>query len=121
LRTIAQFTNQIFTRGKDKSAFLQRVTSRNVINLEEEKECPSFHQLPQLEQACLFHSIKSKTSNQEYTCALNNALRIRKWISSSSLLSPPSPALSMTWYNRSSHHNTKEEEENDSTNNSWWL
>jgi len=131
LRTIAQFTNQIFTRGKDKSTFLQRITSRNVINLEEEKECPSFHQLPQLEQACLFHSIKSKTSNQEYTCALNNALRIRKWIKgfgrldstslSSSLLSPPSPSLSMTWYNRSSHHNTKEEEENDSTNNSWWL
>jgi len=74
--------------------------------------------------------LKSKTSNQEYTCALNNALRIRKWIkgfgrldstslsSSSSLLSPPSPSLSMTWYNRSSHH-TKEEEENDFTNNSW--
>jgi len=132
LKTIAQFTNQIFTRGKDKSAFLQRITSRNVINLEEEKECPPFHQLPQLEQACLFHSIKSKTNNQEYTCALNNALRIRKWIkgfgrldstslsSSSLLLSPPSPSLSMTWYNRSNRH-TKEEEDNDSTNNSWWL
>jgi len=78
-------------------------------------------------RACLFHSIKSKTSNQEYTCALNNALRIRKWIkgfgcldstslSSSSLLPLPFSSLSMTWY-RNSHHNTKEEEDNNSTNN----
>jgi len=60
-------------------------------------------------------------------CALNNALRIRKWIKgfgrldstsllSSSLLSPPSPSLSITWYNRNSHHNTKEEEDNNSNN-----
>ncbi|KYN07153.1 hypothetical protein ALC62_01885 [Cyphomyrmex costatus] len=132
LRTIAQFTNRIFIRGRDKSAFLHRITSRNIINLEEEEKCPPFHQLPQLKQTCLIHSIKIKTNNREYTCALNNALRIRKWIkdyafldsaSLSTPLSPPSPSFSMTWYNRDNSHNTKEEEEeeNNSLENSWWL
>jgi hypothetical protein len=135
LRTVAQFTNRIFTRGSDKSAFLHRITSRNIINLEEEKECPSFHQLPRLEQTCLIHNIKSKTNNREYTCALNNALRLRKWLKdyglldSTSLLSevspssPPAPSFSTTWCNRDiHHHNIKEEEEEDTSPvNSWWL
>lgn len=133
LRAIAQLTNRIFTRGADKSAFIQRITSRNVINLEEEQECPSFHRLPQLEQTCLIHNIKSKTNNREYTCALNNALRIRKWLkdyglldsTSSSPLSPPAPSSSMTWYNRdkqSKEEGEEEEaEENNSPHNSWWL
>ncbi|XP_036150639.1 uncharacterized protein LOC118648436 [Monomorium pharaonis] len=134
LRAVTQLTNRIFTRGADKSAFIQRITSRNIINLEEEQECPSFHRLPQLEQTCLIHNIKSKTNNREYTCALNNALRIRKWLkdyglldsTSSSPLSPPAPSSSMTWYNRDKHQNTKEEEaveeeENNSPHNSWWL
>lgn len=133
LRTLARHSNRIFVRGKDKAELLHRITSRNIINLEDEMVCPSFNQLPQVQQHCLTHAIKSKTENKEYTCALNNALRINKWIqddeyldskSLAPLFSPPTPAISMTWCKREAaedHQDDRERKNDICTNNSWWL
>ena len=130
LRSITRLSNRIFVRGKDKADLLHRITSRNIINLEDDKACPSFNELPQVQQHCLVHAIKSKTENKEYTCALNNALRLNKWIKDCGYLDfkfstpltspPPSPALSITWSNREERHQN-DKEKNVYTNDSWWI
>ena len=52
--------------------------SREIINLEYDKNCPSFENLPWSDQHCLYHALKP--SHLRFSCALNNAQRLRHYL-----------------------------------------
>ena len=80
LRDLTRKVRKIYVRGKQKWTILYEVTAREIINLETDKDCPPFHRLPWVNKYCLQHAIKSPYL--AYTCALNNAHRLKNWLSS---------------------------------------
>ena len=52
--------------------------SREITNLEYDKNCPSFENLPWSDQHCLYHALKP--SHLRFSCALNNAQRLRHYL-----------------------------------------
>jgi hypothetical protein len=79
LRDLTRRVGKIYVRGKEKWQILNKVTAREVINLEYDPECPSFDKLPWSDNFCLQHGVKSP--HLQYICALNNAYRIKAWLS----------------------------------------
>lgn len=78
LKKIAVQADRIFTRGSDKSSYLERITGYYIINLEEDDEVPSLHNLPESGTLCVHHGLLCK--NRKYKCALNNTIRIKSWL-----------------------------------------
>lgn len=88
LRDVARTARNIFTRGSQKENFLREVMSREIINLER-VECPSFRKLPDDVGSCLLHSGHRK----EFSCALNRALKVKKWFETCGLSSKDISAI----------------------------
>ena len=80
LRDIARTANTIFTRGREKALLLQTITSRQIINLEDNTDCPSFMNLPSSRVQCIHHGALRDSISKRKNCALNYAQRLRKWL-----------------------------------------
>lgn len=78
LKQIAVQADRLFTRGADAAAYLTQLTDCFVINLAEDEE-PAPRNLPESSTFCIFHGLLHK--NASLKCALNNAVRIKKWLS----------------------------------------
>ena len=78
LQAILLNVEKIYVRGKDKALFLQDFTTNEIINLEDDENCPSFHNLTWLNTYCIYHAIKN--CHQTLSCALNNVAKIRYWL-----------------------------------------
>ena len=68
----------MFVRGKEKWSIVHKLTAREVINLEYDKDCPSFNNLPWSDAYCLQHSVK--VLHMHFSCALNNVHRLKVWL-----------------------------------------
>ena len=79
LRDIARTAHTIFTRGREKAMLLQTITSRQIINLEDNTDCPSFTNLPSSQVQCIHHGAL-RGSISKKNCALNYAQRLKKWL-----------------------------------------
>lgn len=80
LRDIFEHSSKIYVRGRDKVLFLQDFTTNEIINLEENDACPSFHNLIWTNTYCLYHA--TKFSYLSLHCALNNAAKLKHWLTS---------------------------------------
>lgn len=78
LRQISRESVRIYTRGRDKAKLLCDVTSRNIINLEDDEDMPSFSHLPRTSRKCMRHGLIRNEA--ALRCALTNAYAIKKWI-----------------------------------------
>ena len=78
LSEISKRVRKVYVRGKEKCLFLNRNMSREIINLEYDKNCPSFANLPWSDQHCLYHALEP--SHLSFSCALNNAQRLRHYL-----------------------------------------
>lgn len=84
IRDLTKRVEKIYVRGKEKWLLLQKITSCNVINLEYDAECPSFDKLPWCDNFCLYHAIK--LPHLKYSCSLNNAFRLKNWLSTTRVM-----------------------------------
>ena len=80
VRFIAKYAGKIFVRGKDKWLTLCKIIPNEIINLEYDKDCPSFDKLSS-DVYCIHHAVKLST--QKYRCALNNAHRLKSYLNTS--------------------------------------
>lgn len=80
LRELAKNARRIFVRGNEKWLTLHKITTRDIINLEYDKDCPSFTDLLGIDKYCLYHAVKE--SHLKYSCALDNVQRLRTWMHS---------------------------------------
>lgn len=78
IRNISEHADRIFVRGKDKKTFMQEIVTNNIINLEEDDECPSLANLTWVNTYCIHHS--TKFCYLTYACALNNAAKLKLWV-----------------------------------------
>lgn len=78
IRNISEQADRIFVRGKDKKIFMQEIVTNNVINLEESDECPSLANLTWVDTYCILHGVKF--CYLTYSCALNNAAKLKFWL-----------------------------------------
>ena len=78
LREITRKIRRIYVRGQEKLNYMQKITSREVINLECINECPPFHDLPWCSKYCFHHGIKPM--HLKFSCALNNVCRLKLWL-----------------------------------------
>ena len=67
LRTILLNAENIYTRGKDKATYLQLICARDIINLEENINCPSFDKMKKNYLFCHRHAFKK---NEKITVKL---------------------------------------------------
>lgn len=80
LKSFVRRASRVFTRGSEKSKYLSNLAEYCfVINLEEDEDCPSFYGMPQSAVHCIQHGLSSEHGSN--TCALNNALRMKAWVS----------------------------------------
>ena len=77
LRSILRDAENIYARGKDKVTYLQLISARDIINLEENQNCPSFANMDPINIFCHHHVLQTKKS---YSCALNNVHKLRSWL-----------------------------------------
>lgn len=84
LRDLTKRVGKIYVRGNEKCLLLHKVTARNIINLEYDGECPSFAKLPYSDNFCLHHAVK--IPHLKYTCALNNAHRLKTWLTTTRVM-----------------------------------
>lgn len=78
LRDLSKHARLIYTRGTEKANLLQQVMAREVINMDEDVQCPSFDKLPSSEEYCILHYTKNFSA--DYKCALNEAKRLKRWL-----------------------------------------
>lgn len=83
LRDISRVSGRIFTRGRDKALLLRDVTSRDIINLEEDEDVPPMDKMPETAWRCIRHDLINSAKAENY-CALKNAWRIKKWLRNNS-------------------------------------
>lgn len=87
LQRIARHASNFLTRGSEKTAFLQDVIGRNIINLEKIPDVPSFRRLPPCDTYCLLHGVEKA---EAYRCALNGAVALKKYLlNANSNTTPP--------------------------------
>lgn len=84
LREISRRSRNIYTRGHEKMSFLRDVTSRDIINLEDYADAPSYAFMPKSERKCLKHALLNGT-NAEH-CAMTQASQIKNWLCKYNLL-----------------------------------
>lgn len=81
LQTIVTPCVNIYTRGRDKRKYLQMITSREIIDLEQDPLCPSYANMENTESTmCHAHVTKHFRSFKKFSCALNNVYKLRSWI-----------------------------------------
>lgn len=78
LRELSKMARKLYSYGQEKVTILEQIMAREVINLEDDKSCPSFEDLPSSDAYCILHCMKS--SGREFKCALNDATRLKKWL-----------------------------------------
>jgi hypothetical protein len=78
LEEICRKADKIYVRGKEKVKLLEKVTTRQIINLERDNACPSFQRLIWKENYCMQHAVKP--TYLRYACALNNVYRLKDWL-----------------------------------------
>lgn len=78
LETISRYGNKIYVRGREKLIFLQGIIHNEIINLEDDNNCPSFENLSSIGKHCLQHAIKSPLLSLH--CAINNAGKLKFWL-----------------------------------------
>ena len=78
LETISRYSNKVYVRGREKLVFLQGVIHNEIINLEDDDNCPSFENLDSTGKYCLQHGIKSP--DLSFHCAMNNAGKLKFWL-----------------------------------------
>lgn len=78
LRTICKQAKRVYVRGRWKHSIVQQIIDREVINLENDENCPPFKDLPWVDKYCLQHGLKF--CYLKYCCALNNVLRLKEWL-----------------------------------------
>jgi Inhibitor of Apoptosis domain len=66
----------VFTKGREKAAYLEKILSRHVVDLES-MGCPALPRLPRIDAECLAKEHK----NSDSQCALRNAIRLSTWCS----------------------------------------
>lgn len=69
---------KIYVRGQEKWLLFHKMTTKEVINLEYDTECPSFDNLPWSDKYCLNHALKN--NHLKFACALNYAHRIKCYL-----------------------------------------
>lgn len=84
LRKILKDARKVYVRGKVKWSLLSDLTTREIINLENKNACPPFASLLWDERLCIHHA--QMPMFRLYTCALNNAYRLKKWLKSNARL-----------------------------------
>ena len=80
LRSVLKDAENIYTRGRDKATYLQLISARDIINLEENKKCPSFAKMETSGVVCHLHALHAKREIKSYTCALSNVQKLRSWL-----------------------------------------
>lgn len=83
LKKIVLDADRVFTRGSAKSMYLGHLTGCFIINLEEDLEDPSFRNLPTPGTYCMYHGLLRKKNIGVYKCSLDNAAKIKTWLSHS--------------------------------------
>lgn len=75
LESVCNIADKIYVRGEVKAALLEKITTRRIINLEQEQDSPALRNLPWADAYCLQHSFKY--NHLKFTCALNNVIRLK--------------------------------------------
>lgn len=76
LQNVARNAVRIYVRGAVKAEFLEKLLSRRIINLET-YSCPSFKNLPQVDDHfCFFHGQKKES----LSCAVSYVYKLRLWL-----------------------------------------
>ena len=78
LQEISRRARTISTRGSIKAQLLREVTSREIIDLEEDEDAPSFDRMPMAMRHCFRHWIDVSREAQP-RCALLQAYRIQAY------------------------------------------
>lgn len=78
LKDIFKTTDKIYVRGKEKAEYLRRLTTREIIDLEEDVNCPPFVKLTWTECYCFEHAVKQ--NYLRYSCALHNSFQLKHWL-----------------------------------------
>ena len=81
LRDLVKEVNKIYVRGAIKSETLNKIIAHQIHNLENNEHCPSFDNLFS-DLYCMHHAAK----NKYYFCALNNAYKLKSWLSTKSFI-----------------------------------
>lgn len=68
---------QVYTRGHEKSKYLENILSRQITNLEECTRCPAFRDSPCEVASCHLHGT---TRKRNFSCALQRAMSLREWM-----------------------------------------
>lgn len=82
LSDIFKSVDKTYVRGKEKWLMFHKMTTREVINLEYDTNCPSFNNLPWSDKYCINHAVKN--NYLKFACALNNVYRIKAYLLSKS-------------------------------------
>ena len=83
LRELSKSVRKIYVRGNDKWLALYKFIPRQIINLEYDQNCPSFNKLSS-DTYCIHHAVKPSYKN--YSCALNNAYKLKAYLAPSVVL-----------------------------------
>lgn len=78
LREISRKSRRIYTRGHEKAVLLRDITSRDIFNLEEEPDAPSFTFMPRSFRKCFRHALMDNTTSLH--CALRQAFQVKNWL-----------------------------------------
>ena len=77
-REISRESRTIITRGHDKAALLREITSREIIDLEEDEDVSAFDHMPIPLRKCCRHGLMRGEFAAH--CALQQAFRINNWL-----------------------------------------
>lgn len=75
LRDITKLAKYIFVRGKDKADYLEKVLSRDIVNLE--YATPAFKNLPSVKNICVHHIAPTK---ERFCCAVKNIKKLKRYL-----------------------------------------
>ncbi|KAL7301308.1 hypothetical protein TKK_0006045 [Trichogramma kaykai] len=78
LKELAKNIGKIYVRVNEKYSYIQNLMAREIINLEDNIDCPSFNNLPWENTYCLHHAFKYPFLR--YSCSLNNTTRLKNWL-----------------------------------------
>ena len=78
LQDLSKSVRKIYVRGSEKWLMLHKIIANEIINLEYDVDCPPFDKLSS-NVYCMHHALKS--SGHKYRCALNNAYRLKGYLS----------------------------------------
>lgn len=78
LREISRGSRHIYTRGHDKMVLLRDITSRDIFDLADDEDAPSYAFMPKCHRKCLRHAQLNDSLSDH--CALRQAFQIKNWL-----------------------------------------